>query len=68
MVSSSPPSYSSLSCLQELLALQQLGFSHADSMAAIRSTSGDVDAAAELLLMSGAGGSTLCVEEPLQAF
>ncbi len=37
-------------------------------MAAIRSTSGDVDAAAELLLMSGAGGSTLCVEEPLQAF
>lgn len=62
MVSSSrPPSYSSLS-LQELLALQQLGFSHADSLAAIRSTSGDVDAAAELLLMSGAG-----VEEPLQA-
>jgi len=46
---------------KELLALQQLGFSHADSMAAIRSTSGDVDAAAELLLMSGAG-----VEEPLQ--
>eukprot|EP00434_Breviolum_minutum_P001152 symbB.v1.2.001009.t2/scaffold43.1/size391093/38 len=46
---------------KELLALQQLGFSHADSLAAIRSTSGDVDAAAELLLMSGAG-----VEEPLQ--
>lgn len=41
--------------LQELMALQNLGFAHADALTALRSTAGDADAAAELLLLSGAG-------------
>lgn len=40
--------------LQELLALQLLGFSSSDAMVALRSGAGDVDRAAELLLLSGA--------------
>eukprot|EP00438_Fugacium_kawagutii_P016893 Skav219044 [mRNA] locus=scaffold2272:58140:62869:+ [translate_table: standard] len=39
----------------ELIALQNLGFAHADALVALRSTQGDADAAAELLLLSGAG-------------
>lgn len=39
---------------KELLALQVLGFSSSDAMVALRSAQGDVDRAAELLLLSGA--------------
>ena len=39
---------------KELLVLQVLGFSSSDAMGALRSAQGDVDRAAELLLLSGA--------------
>ncbi|CAJ1402298.1 unnamed protein product [Effrenium voratum] len=39
---------------KELLALQQLGFARADALVALQGSHGDVDKAAELLLMSGA--------------
>ncbi|CAK9050329.1 unnamed protein product [Durusdinium trenchii] len=51
---------------QELSALQQLGFSPSDAWTALRTAAGDADAAAELLLLSGAVPSSAAEVEEKQ--